>query len=135
LLAASHPGTTQATATPIASKTTQYPKPVSPNDPICCPVTHSHAPSINWPIAQPSATRDDVGTTGGSFGAMLVCWSSCVEKDVLMGAADWGNGEMGAQGDTGVGVGCVCNSAGGTSVAFCEPGSRNEKKLWDRECL
>ena len=40
-----------------------------------------------------------------------------------------GKGEMGFQGLTGVGVGCVCSSAGPP------PGSRKEKKLCESECL
>ena len=38
---------------------------------------------------------------------------------------------MGAHGLTGTGVGCVWSSPGGV----CAPGSRKEKKLWERECL
>jgi hypothetical protein len=46
------------------------------------------------------------------------------------GPADWGNGEMGFQGDAGTGVVCDVRS-----LDPVEPGSRNEKKLWERECL
>lgn len=42
-----------------------------------------------------------------------------------------GNGDMGAQGLTGTGVGCVWRSAG----FACTPGSRKEKKLCESECL
>lgn len=45
-----------------------------------------------------------------------------------------GNGEIGFQGETGTGVGCVCNSDPGVCVCV-DPGSRNEKKLCDNECL
>jgi len=41
--------------------------------------------------------------------------------------ADWGNGEMDAHGETGVGVGCDVRS-----LSPVEPGSRNEKKLCER---
>ena len=53
-------------------------------------------------------------------------------KEVLVGAADWGKADMGVHGEIGIGVGDVCSSAGELGVA---PGSRNEKKLCDIECL
>lgn len=43
---------------------------------------------------------------------------------------------MGVHGDTGTGVGCVCSSScGGDAGRPLAPGSRNEKKLCDIECL
>jgi len=47
---------------------------------------------------------------------------------------------MGVHGETGMGVGCVWRSSAGErglwfSPPFVAPGSRNEKKLWDMECL
>ena len=44
--------------------------------------------------------------------------------------ADWGNDEAGLQGDPDTGVCCDVGSLGPV-----EPGSRNEKKLCERECL
>jgi hypothetical protein len=47
---------------------------------------------------------------------------------------------MGVQGETGMGVGCVCSSSAGECglklpLPFAAPGSRKEKKLCDMECL
>ena len=49
---------------------------------------------------------------------------------MVEGPADSGNGEMDDHAETGVGVGCDVRSP-----SPVEPGSRNEKKLCERECL
>ena len=51
-------------------------------------------------------------------------------KAIVEGPAESGNGEMDDHGETGVGVGSDVRSPNPV-----EPGSRNEKKLCERECL
>ena len=51
-------------------------------------------------------------------------------KAMVEEPADWGKGEMDDHGETGVGVGCDVRPP-----SPVEPGSRNEKKLCERECL
>ena len=49
--------------------------------------------------------------------------------------AEAGRADMGAHGETGTGVGCVCSSSAGEYGLPLAPGSRKEKKLCDMECL
>jgi hypothetical protein len=80
-------------------------------------------PSTNWATEHARAVRDIRGGGGGGVGAggeageRYDC-DSGGKGDT--GPAE-GKDEMLAQGDMGVGVGA--------------PGSRKEKKLWDKECL
>lgn len=57
-------------------------------------------------------------------------WEGARGKAMVEAPVGGGNGEMGAHGETGVGVGCDVRSP-----RPVEPGSRNEKKLCERECL
>ena len=130
---AKYPGSTRASATPNESNTTQYPKPVHANDPICCPTTHNVAPSMNWK----AETTEAIGSTSGGgrirpTGDLARAESAYAEPFKLSTGEDAsncsrsrsiGHGEMGFHGLTGVGAGSVCSSPGDP------PGSRKEKKL------
>lgn len=125
------------TATPIASKTTQYPSPVLASEPTLWPVTHSHAPSANCP-------RDAVIASIGSGSLRISKKGDVLDSDrgetgegesrgkaTVEGPEGWrDDDEVDAHWETGIGVGCDVKSP-----KLVEPGSRNEKKLCERECL
>ena len=134
---ANQTGTTSLNITPKASKTTQYPSPVHAKEPICCPRAQSEAPSVNCkketergalrPMRERSSGRGKGSWIGGGDDALSV-------RELLTRF----------QGEIGVGVGCVCNSVSEPLLLLLGEllesppstvGSRNEKKLCDRECL
>ena len=124
-----HLGITFPIATPNASNTIQYPRPVDANEPTLCPTTHKLDPKrkLQRPTPIAGATLGwTVGaiSTGDGDGETLL-------RSVNAGWSASGRGSVFAHGDTGEGVGCVCSS----SLAPLAPGSRKEKKLWDNECL
>jgi hypothetical protein len=86
-------------------------------DPVCWPETHKNAPSKNSLIEATAAKgcEEDRGSEGG--GGVLVLGLSV--------------GKLGAGGLAGAGAEKELEFA----CRDCDPGSRNEKKLCDSECL
>ena len=95
-------------------------------DPTCCPITHSHAPSTNW-IAETATALYEIRA-----GTMSRCCST-------LGRGEWGMGILNPdfEGETEAGradIDWVRKPSSRFSGGVL-PGSKNEKKLWERECL